>query len=214
MSDGASVVHQGLFALRVMRLSAQRGALGGATRGPVAPWIGVLRHCTTRSMTTTIARMWDLPACSSPFEPTDGRKLMPAFPRELSPEDCRSLIAERSVGRVAFQSASGQQHIVPVSFQLDGDSVVFRTSPASELGRLASGAEAAFEVDDLDVENRSGWSVVAKGRIEVIPDNFETAAIRFFGKDPTPWAAGVRRLYLRLTWRELTGRELSVPWWF
>jgi nitroimidazol reductase NimA-like FMN-containing flavoprotein (pyridoxamine 5'-phosphate oxidase superfamily) len=138
---------------------------------------------------------------------------MPAFPRELRPEDCRRLIADGGVGRVAFQSATGQ-HIVPVSFELHGDSIVFRTSPTSELGRFAAGSEAAFEVDALDPDTRSGWSVVAKGRIEAVPDNFETAAIRFFGKDPMPWAEGVRRKYLRLTWRELTGRELVAPWWF
>jgi nitroimidazol reductase NimA-like FMN-containing flavoprotein (pyridoxamine 5'-phosphate oxidase superfamily) len=137
---------------------------------------------------------------------------MSAFPRELRPDDCRRLIMNGGVGRVAFQSASGQ-HIVPVNFQLDGDSVVFRTRPDTELGRVAPVPEAAFEVDELDVDAQSGWSVVAKGRIDVIPDDFETAAIRFFGKDPRPWASGARRLYLRLTWRELTGRELAAPWW-
>ena len=133
-------------------------------------------------------------------------------PQELGIEECRRLIEDGGVGRVAFQSGSGQ-HIVPVNFQLDGDSIVFRTTPYSELGRLAPGSEAAFEVDELDVGNKSGWSVVAKGPLERVPDNFESAAIRFFGKDPTPWAGGVRRLYLRLVWRELTGRRLVAPWW-
>jgi uncharacterized protein len=137
---------------------------------------------------------------------------MTTIPRELRIDECRRLIADGGIGRVAFQSPSGQ-HIVPVSFQPDRDSIVFRTDPSSELGRLAPGSEAAFEVDALDVESRSGWSVVAKGHVDVIPDKFETAAIRFFGKDPTPWAEGARRLYLRLTWRELTGRQLPAPWW-
>ncbi len=137
---------------------------------------------------------------------------MSAIPKELETDECQRLIKKGGVGRVAFQSRSGQ-HIVPVNFQLDRDSIVFRTTRHSELGRLAPGSEAAFEVDELDVESQSGWSVVAKGLIEVIPDNFETAAIRFFGKDPTPWAEGTRRLYLRLTWRELTGRRLAAPWW-
>jgi uncharacterized protein len=137
---------------------------------------------------------------------------MNAIARELPIDECRRLIEDGGVGRVAFQSASGQ-HIVPVNYQLDRDSIVFRTTPYSELGRLGPGSEAAFEVDELDTDSRSGWSVVAKGRVEVIPDNFQTAAIRFFGKDPTPWAEGVRRLYLRLTWGELTGRRLATPWW-
>src|SRR5690242_10598672 len=137
---------------------------------------------------------------------------MNAFPRELGSAECRHLIEEGGVGRVAFQSALGQ-HIVPVNFQVDRDSLVFRTTPHSELGRLGPASEAAFEIDELDVEHKSGWSVVARGLIEELPDNYETAAIRFFGKDPTPWARGDRRLYLRLTWRELTGRRLEAPWW-
>src|SRR3954447_1202663 len=137
---------------------------------------------------------------------------MTAIPRELRTDECRRLIGGGGVGRVAFQSQSGQ-HIVPVNFQVDRDSIVLRTTPHSELGRLTPGSAAAIEVDELDVDRQSGWSVVARGRVEVIPDNFETAAIRFFGKDPAPWAEGVRRLYLRLTWRELTGRRLEAPWW-
>jgi uncharacterized protein len=141
-----------------------------------------------------------------------GDSEMTAFPHELRIDECRRLIADGGVGRVAFQSRSGQ-HIVPVNFELDRDSIVFRTTPYSELGRLAPGSEAAFEVEGLDVESTSGWSVVAKGRVERVPDNFETAAIRCFGKDPTPWAEGIRRMYLKLTWRELTGRRLAAPWW-
>jgi uncharacterized protein len=137
---------------------------------------------------------------------------MNPLPQELGIDECRRLIEDGGVGRVAFRSGSGQ-HIVPVNFQLDRDSIVFRTTPYSELGRLTPGSEAAFEVDELDVGNKSGWSVVAKGPLEKVPDNFETAAIRFFGKDPTPWAGRARRLYLRLAWRELTGRRLVTPWW-
>lgn len=137
---------------------------------------------------------------------------MNAVPRELRVDECRRLIEHGGVGRVAFQSPSGQ-HIIPVNFQLDRDSIVFRTTPHSELGRLAPGSDAAFEIDELDADSKSGWSVVAKGVVEVLPDNFETAAIRFFGRDPSPWAEGDRRLYLRLTWRELTGRRLEPPWW-
>jgi nitroimidazol reductase NimA-like FMN-containing flavoprotein (pyridoxamine 5'-phosphate oxidase superfamily) len=132
---------------------------------------------------------------------------MNTFPRELRADECRRLIEDGGVGRVAFQSRSGQ-HIVPVNFELDGDSIVFRTTPYSELGRQAPGSEAAVEAEGLAVQGQSGWSVVARGQLDVIPGYFETAAIRF-GKDPTPWAEGVRRLYMRLTWRELTGRWLE-----
>jgi nitroimidazol reductase NimA-like FMN-containing flavoprotein (pyridoxamine 5'-phosphate oxidase superfamily) len=127
--------------------------------------------------------------------------------RELSAEECRHLIRDGGVGRVAFRTPSGQQ-IVPVNFTLHGDSIVFRTNPYSELGSYGADSEAAIEVDVLDQERRTGWSVVARGRLHVVSSPRELAAIRSDG-DPQPWADGVRRLYLKLTWRDITGRRVE-----
>ena len=69
----------------------------------------------------------------------------------------------------------------------------------------------AFEVDVADHERQLGWSVVARGRAGVVDDPAELAAIRSFW-DPRPWAGGVRPVYVRLRWRELTGRRLGSGW--
>ena len=132
---------------------------------------------------------------------------MTATSRVLSPEECRRLIQGGGVGRVAFRGGRSV-HIVPVNFVVDRDTIVFRTAPYSELGEHGAGKIAAFEVDELDVHTESGWSVVAKGPVHVISTHAEVAALRL-GNDPEPWADGVRRLYLRLTWHELTGRRLE-----
>jgi hypothetical protein len=113
------------------------------------------------------------------------------------------------VGRVAFRGERGL-HIVPVNFAVDGDSIVFRTAPYTELGQHGPGEQAAFEVDDLDADTRSGWSVVATGPLHVVSEPEELAALRL-ASDPEPWAEGVRRLYMRLRWEALTGRRLEVP---
>jgi len=133
---------------------------------------------------------------------------MSAWMRELSAEETRHLIRDGGVGRVAFRAPSGQQ-IVPVNFTLHGDSIVFRTNPYTELGLYGAGSDAAFEVDVLDQEREAGWSVVAKGRLHVVSSPQELAAIRS-DSDPRPWADGVRRLYLMLTWRTITGRRLEA----
>lgn len=83
-----------------------------------------------------------------------------------------------------------------------------RTSPYSELGSCASDSPAAFEVDRIDEETRSGWSVVAAGRLRRVTDSGEIERIRR-DADPEPWAAGSRALYLCLDWRDLTGRRLD-----
>lgn len=132
---------------------------------------------------------------------------MPA-PRELSPSECVELVTPGGVGRAAICTSSGPQ-IFPVNFVVDRDSIIFRTSAYSALGTLSRGADVAFEVDYLDSERRHGWSVVAVGRAEAIDDTSEIDMLRERGLDPSPWAGGLRRLYIRLTWRAITGRAVG-----
>jgi nitroimidazol reductase NimA-like FMN-containing flavoprotein (pyridoxamine 5'-phosphate oxidase superfamily) len=132
---------------------------------------------------------------------------MSAELRELSAEECRLLIQDGGVSTVAFRSPK-RLEIVPVDFQVYGDSIVFRTTPYTELGLHGPGSNAVFEVDQLDAEQHTGWSVVARGQLHVVSDAAENSAIRL-GRDPQPWAGGVRRLYLQLPCRELTGRRLE-----
>lgn len=125
---------------------------------------------------------------------------------ELDASECRELLAGGEVGRVALCTAAGPQ-IVPVTYVVDGASVVFRTTPYGVLGRNVSRGRVAFEVDEVDRHSRVGWSVVATGRASVIEDPAEVALIRAF-RDPQPWAEGSRLLYVRLVWDSLTGRRV------
>ncbi len=78
---------------------------------------------------------------------------------ELDVRECRELLAVGEVGRVALCTVAGPQ-IVPVSYVVDGASVVFRTTPYGVLGRHASRGRVAFEVDEIDRSPGSGgaWS--------------------------------------------------------
>ncbi len=70
----------------------------------------------------------------------------------------------------------------------------------------------AFEVDQFDYQRQRGWSVVARGRGEVVVDREELEHIRATW-EPRPWAAaGARGLHLRLRWTELTGRRIGAGW--
>ena len=128
------------------------------------------------------------------------------MPVELTEEECRDLLSRHVVGRVALSTPGGPR-IVPVNYALYDNSIVFRTAPYSELGTYGWDAELAFEIDHIDEEKHSGWSVVALGRGSLIEDTAELGQIR--GRtDPHPWAGGSRQLYMRLTWRTLTGRRI------
>jgi nitroimidazol reductase NimA-like FMN-containing flavoprotein (pyridoxamine 5'-phosphate oxidase superfamily) len=132
-------------------------------------------------------------------------------PTPLTPEECARLLEHGGpIGRVAMATPLGPR-IVPVNYAVVEDSVVFRTAPYSELSTYGWNTEIAFEVDHLDHETQQGWSVVALGRARVVSDPEELAAIRG-SWEPRPWAGGTRNLYVRLPWRELTGRRVGDHW--
>ncbi len=126
---------------------------------------------------------------------------------ELTVDECVELMSAHTVGRAAICTPTGP-HVVPVNYAVDGDSVVFRTAPYSVLGTYGWSGEIAFEVDQIDLEHHEGWSVVAVGRGALVEDVEEIEEIRW-AHDPTPWADGARPMYVRLDWREVTGRRIA-----
>lgn len=126
---------------------------------------------------------------------------------DLSQSECRALLAERQAGRAAVVAPDGP-HIIPVNYALVDEAVVFRTSPFTLLATHGREATIAFEVDHLDEVTRTGWSVVARGRTEVVFDSQQIEQIRRIW-EPAPWADGARNLYIRLTINELSGRRIG-----
>jgi hypothetical protein len=127
--------------------------------------------------------------------------------RELSYAECRGLLVRQRAGRVAVSTPDGP-HIVPLNYSVVDESIVFRTTPFSVLATYARNAKLAFEVDHFRDEQQLGWSVVARGRADVVTDPAELDRIRKVAP-PAPWADGARNLYFRLGWQELSGRALG-----
>jgi nitroimidazol reductase NimA-like FMN-containing flavoprotein (pyridoxamine 5'-phosphate oxidase superfamily) len=127
--------------------------------------------------------------------------------QELSRVEARELLGSRTVARVAFCAADGPQ-IVPVSYAVVGDTIVVRTSPFTRLGTYARRAVVAVEVDEVDPEGGGGWSVVARGRTELVADPDDLARVKSTA-DPKPLVDGQREMYLRIRWDELTGRRFG-----
>ncbi|MBS43805.1 MAG: pyridoxamine 5'-phosphate oxidase [Nocardioides sp.] len=124
--------------------------------------------------------------------------------QELSEEQCRDLLGEHVLGRLVWNGSAGI-HVAPVNYALDGDRVVVRVSAASSVAREAEDSPVAFEVDHLDHETRTGWSVLVRG----------TARIDFHEHEEIPevdvWPAGPRTLVLLVEIAQLTGREVTEP---
>lgn len=127
--------------------------------------------------------------------------------RELSYAECRALLVRQRAGRVAVATPDGP-HIIPLNYSVVGESIVFRTAPFSVLATYGRNTNLAFEVDRFHDEKELGWSVVARGRADVVTDADELNQIRRVCA-PQPWASGSRNLYFRLAWKELSGRALG-----
>ena len=136
----------------------------------------------------------------------EGGQSMPES-HELSSKECARLLAAGVAGRVAVSTPTGP-HIVPVNYSVRDEATLLRTTPYSLLGTYGRDAMLAFEVDGMDHEYQRGWSVVARGRGEVVDDAAELDEI-MHSWPPRPWAAGQRTLVLRIPWTEVTGRQLG-----
>jgi|SRR5215212_2246662 nitroimidazol reductase NimA-like FMN-containing flavoprotein (pyridoxamine 5'-phosphate oxidase superfamily) len=131
-------------------------------------------------------------------------------PFELSEAECIELLRAGLVARVAICTPAGP-HIVPVNYSVVDDAVIIRTSPYSIVGSHARGSLAVLEIDDFDYERQHGWSVVVRGRADVVTDIDALDHIKRTW-NPDAWAAGSRNVYLRVPWSELSGRRLGAGW--
>jgi nitroimidazol reductase NimA-like FMN-containing flavoprotein (pyridoxamine 5'-phosphate oxidase superfamily) len=123
----------------------------------------------------------------------------------LSRGECLQLLAQSRVGRVVVTDRA-LPAAFPVNFALLDEDVVFLTTAGSKL-EAAEGEEVmAFEVDDIDPANQSGWSVLVQGLASVIDDPEELAEARTLGLEP--WAPAARFQFVRIRAELVSGRRL------
>jgi nitroimidazol reductase NimA-like FMN-containing flavoprotein (pyridoxamine 5'-phosphate oxidase superfamily) len=125
----------------------------------------------------------------------------------LDRERCLELLDEHpsKVGRIAL--AGPRPSIFPVNYVVDAGDVVFRTDPGAKLGAAIHKAFVAFEVDDVEPEWRTGWSVLVRGQCHVVDDPQEVERLRDLPL--VPWAAGEKADYVRITGDLISGRRLQ-----
>ncbi|KOT40690.1 pyridoxamine 5'-phosphate oxidase [Streptomyces caelestis] len=127
--------------------------------------------------------------------------------RSLDRQECLRLLAEAPVGRVVY-TRQALPAVLPVNFTLDTDSsVALCTSAASDLVRAVDGVVVAFEADDFDAGNRSGWSVVVTGRAAVVTDPAEHE--RLLRTGPRSWMPMRDGVFVRIEAEMVKGRELT-----
>jgi len=121
-------------------------------------------------------------------------------------DEALRLVASVPVGRVVF-TLRALPAVLPVNFVLDGDAIVFRTAPGSKLTAAVRNAVVAFQVDQIDPQTQTGWSVLVTGRAGEIHDPAEIARLRARLK---PWAPGEREHFIRIPTDLVSGRRLVM----
>ena len=131
----------------------------------------------------------------------------PTRPAVLSEGDALALLASVPVGRLVY-SDRALPFVTPVNFIVDGGDVVIRMGRRSTLATHTPGHIVVFEVDEIDVVDRSGWSVVVTGRAELIEDADEVARLDAWNLQTWQPTTGDR--YLRLRPEIVSGRQFPV----
>jgi uncharacterized protein len=126
-------------------------------------------------------------------------------------EVCLRLLESVPVGRVSF-CTDGEVVTLPVNHVVDGQDIVFRTDQGSKLSAAERQDHVAFEADDYDLRTRTGWSVLVKGRAEVVHEDTEIQRLSHLGL--YPWVTAVDRpFWIRIRPTSVTGRHtpLTTP---
>lgn len=140
---------------------------------------------------------------TTPIRPASGS----APVRTIELERCLDLLASHGVGRLAVDDGRGPI-VLPVNYVLHEGTVTVRTDPGTKLDAAERAAPACFELDEVDEEHGTGWSVVVRGRLVEVTDPDELD--RVLAAAPTPFAAGERVHVVQLLPTAITGRWLAL----
>ncbi|MEY9214587.1 pyridoxamine 5'-phosphate oxidase family protein [Thermobifida halotolerans] len=125
----------------------------------------------------------------------------------LAREECLRLLSQAPIGRIVFTDQA-LPAVQPVNFAMLGTDIIIRTSPGSKLAQATQDTVVAFEVDDYDVTERTGWSVMVIGLGRAVDDPAERAVLEALPLNP--WAPGSRSHYIRIVTDIVTGRRIPT----
>jgi hypothetical protein len=125
--------------------------------------------------------------------------------RALERDECLRLISKGVVGRVVFTDAA-LPAVQPVRYLLDSERIIFRPITGSKLA-VAQPAVVAFQVDEIDPQTGTGWSVVAVGQAYELTkrDRAELGE-----GQPAAWACAPAARVIAIPMHHLTGCRLSL----
>ncbi len=124
----------------------------------------------------------------------------------LDHEECMELLATVPVGRVAMIDG-GEIAVLPVNHVVHEGRVCFRSAPGAKLDAGIMQHVATFQADHYDERNGTGWSVLIKGRADLVTDADELEQLRASGV--RPWSNPTFRTnWVAMQANSVTGRRI------
>jgi uncharacterized protein len=142
---------------------------------------------------------------------SDGTSPSTSVPRDrtgievLSFLDCEQLLEAGAIGRMAMV-VRGEPAVMPVNYRYVDGCVVFRSAAGEKTDTASMERPVAFEIDEWDLDTRSGWSVLVKGMAQLM-DSEDPMAVA--AASLRPWATATERnIWVRIVPNEITGRRI------
>jgi len=123
----------------------------------------------------------------------------------LDRAECLRLLSHGVIGRVIY-TAEAMPAARPVNYALVAEEIIFRTG-GGHLATATNETVVGFEVNDIDLATRTGWSVLVVGRAYLVTDPDRLSEIMF--RVPPPWAPGRTTHTIAIPTRQLTGRRVG-----
>jgi nitroimidazol reductase NimA-like FMN-containing flavoprotein (pyridoxamine 5'-phosphate oxidase superfamily) len=125
---------------------------------------------------------------------------------EIPEAECLELLAAGRFGRLAVV-VDGAPEVFPVNYVFDAGRVAIRSDPGTKLSAAALGG-VAFEIDAVDEEDRTGWSVVVHGTGHDISDSIDEVSETMRTLAVDTWVPGQKASWIRIEPTRITGRRV------
>jgi uncharacterized protein len=123
----------------------------------------------------------------------------------LDRSECFRLLNSAGVGRIAVTSAS-LPLVLPLSYVMDGDTIVVETGRGNPLESATAGAVVGFEVDNLHEHGHCGWTVMVTGVAREVQGGEEIERFRpLLAGSPDPYHGDER--FVRISSELVNGRR-------
>lgn len=125
---------------------------------------------------------------------------------KLDVGECLDLLETASIGRVAFNDEAGPI-VLPVNYAVDQGSVVFRSTFGAKLAGAEQHSIASFQVDAMDQDSGTGWSVLVRGRLAEVVRGEDLDRLADSGLEAL--AGGDQTHWIRVQSASITGRRVG-----